>query len=267
MKYSMCCFCKYFSPLYMSAASHQELSRTAYFAHKNQQTIIAKFADLQTKLCNKLFENGVDTEEFRLFVINQFPPGDFVPQSPTSLTKVFEAITHHGLWNYFHCSPLVQIAQKFGAGDPEIQSWVQTYKQDLIAYQLVTKVEECIESDLDVSEFPPAKRAKYDTRYCIPLEWKTKFIDHSLKYLAEVWELFSYHYCVPDSPPTALLDRIRRGCFSVTWLVPSALEEVLIKRAKNDTKFFQQHHILKVTVGGKCIYEEDAERRTSVSFL
>ena len=161
---------------------------------------MAKFADFQTKVCNKLFKNGVDTKHVRQFVINQFPPGDWMPPPPVSLTKIFEAINHHGLWNYFHYSPLVRIAQKFGANDPEMEGWVQTYKQDLKAYNLVTTVEEYVEADLDVAE----------TWYYSPEELVTREqIDHTLQYLAEVWELFSSHYPMPDPPPKALFDHIR----------------------------------------------------------
>ena len=157
----------------------------------------------------------------------------------------------------------MQIAKKFGSSDPEIMGWVQTYMKDLKAYSLVTTIEEYIEADIDVHDNPPAQRAKYDPRYYTPVEWKTKFIDHSLQYLAEVWELFSYHYLVPDSPPTALLDRVRKGCFSVTWLIPSYLIPSLIRRIQNDTDFFQQYLILRVAVGDQCVYEES----TSVSSL
>ena len=222
-------------------------------------------------MCDKLVKNGVDIEQVRLFVTNQFPPGDCIPPPPASLIEVFKAITQHGLWNYFHYSPLVRIAEKFGAGDHEMEGWVQSYKKDLKAYSLVTTVEDYVEADLDppppTVDLPPANCAKYDPRYYTPVEWKTKFVDHSLQYLTEVWELFSYHYLVPDSPPTALLDRVRRGCFSVTWLVPSGLIPSLIKRAKVDTDFFQQHRILKLTVGGECIYEEVAEEFTAESLL
>ena len=244
------------------------MSKAAVFAHENRQAIIDKFAGFQTNVCSKLFRNGVDTEEFRLFVANQFPPGDCIPQSPTSLLKIFEAITYHGLWDYLHYSPLVRIAKKFGANDPEIEGWVKTYKKDVKAHSVVTTVEEYIEADFDVADpLPPAKRAKYDPRYYRSVEWKTEFLDHSLHYLAEVWELFSSRYLMPDSPPTTLLDRIREGCFSVTWLVPSGLIEPLIERAKIDTEFFQQHCILKVTVEGECIYEDVTEEDTAVSLL
>ena len=247
-----------------AGATH--MSRAAVFARENRYAITAKFADFQTKVCKKLFSNGVDIEQFRLFVANQFPPGDCIPPPPASLTEIFEAITHHGLWDYFHYSPLVRIAKKFGAGDHEIEEWVQTYKKDLKAYQIVATVEDSIETDLDTTDPPPEKRAKYDPRYYTPVKWKTNFVDRSLKHLADVWEMFSSHYLLPDSPPTATIDRVHRGCFSVTWLVPSRLIPSLIKRAKIDTDFFQKHHILKVTVGDNCVYEQVTEKNTSVSF-
>ena len=89
------------------------------------------------------------------------------------------------------------------------------------------------------------------------------FVNHSLQYLAEVWEMFSSHYLLPDSPPTTLLDRVRKGCVSITWLVPSKLIRQLVKIAKIDTHFFQKHRILKVTVEDQCVYNENAS--TSVS--
>ena len=247
--------------------ANQEQSRTAVFARENQQAIMDKFADFQTRVCDKLVKNGVDTQQVRLFVTNQFPPGDCIPPPPASLTEMFEAITHHRLWNFFHYSPLVRIAKRFCANDDEMEDWVSTYKQDLKAYSLVTTVEDHIEADLGNAGSPSANSAKYDSRYYTPMEWKTKFVDHSLQYLAEVWELFSYHYLVPDSPPTALLDRVRRGCFSVTWLVPTGLIPQLVKRVQLETEFFQQHQILKVTVGKECVYKEVTEKTTSVSSL
>ena len=253
-------------------AGHQEQSRPALFAHENHQTILDKFANFQRNVCDKLLTDGVDTEQVRLFVMNQFPPGDFIPPPPTSLTEVFMAITQHGLWNYFHYSPLVRIAKAFGAGNHEMKDWIETYKKDLKAYLLVTTVEEYIEADLDNAGTSPANYANYDPRYYTPVEWKTNFIDHSLQYLTEVWELFSSHYLMPDSPPTALLNRIHRGCFEVTWLIPSGLIPPFIKRVKSeqvkkDANFFQQHCILKVTVGEECIYDEITVGNTSVSFL
>ena len=301
----------------MSAATHKESSNSACFKHENQAAIKAKFADFQTKVCEKLIKNGVNTELVRLFVENQFPPGDCIPPPPADLIEIFRAITHHGLWSYWHYSPLEKIVRRFGDNDSEMESWVETYKKDLKSFCLVTnvediiadldfaalppqmkakyryvtevneanpdvtKVEDLIDADLDFATLPPQKkvkvneadpdvalpeeRAKNDLHYFCPMEWKTKFMDHSLQYLSEVWEAFSYRYLVPKSPPTALLNCIREGCFSVTWLVPSYLIPALTKRAKNDIDFFQQNHIQRVTVGEECVYEELAEENTTVS--
>ena len=233
-------------------------------------------------MCEQLVKNGANIELVRLFVKNQFPPGDCIPPPPAGLIEIFGAITHHGLWDYLHYSPLVKIAQRFGAQDLELESYVETYKKDIKSFRLVTKVEDVIGADLDFADLPPAKKAKYTTHvdeahfppeeraknnlhYYCPVEWKTEFIDHSLQYLAEVWEEFSCHYLGPKSPPTALLNHVRKGCFSVTWLVPSYLIPALSKGAKTDTDFFQQHHIVRVTVGEECIYEELTEESATVS--
>ena len=247
-----------------AADSHQEeVSKAAAFAFENRQAINEKFADLLRNVCKRMVKNGVDVDEFRLFVAAFFPPGDFIPQSPTTLTKVFEAITHHGLWDSLHYSPLVRIGRKFGVGDPEMEAWIRDYKKDLRAYTLLTTVEDCIESELVASAEPPlAERAKYDPRYCCPVEMKTDFVDHTLHYLTDVWEMFSDRYLLPDSPPTALLDRVRRGCISVVWLVPSYLIPQLLKRVQVDTTFFRKHRILKVTVGGEVVYEEEVAGET-----
>ena len=253
----------------MQDAQVQELSKD--FAYENRQAITAKFAAFQKNVCGKLLKNKVNAEVFRLFVINQFPPGNCIPPPPACLHEIFEAITKHGLWDFLHYSPLVRIIQTFAADDTEMKDWVKTYKKDLRSYTLTTTVEKYIEADLCVSgppnaNSPPAKRAKYDPCYCTPVEWKTECIDHSLQYFTEVWELFSSRYLMPDSPPTALLDRVRKGCFVVTWLIPSTLTELLIERVLNiNTDFLQQHYIVKVTVGDVCIYEEVTDESTTVS--
>ena len=254
---------------YLPAAdSHQEeLSKAAVFAIENRQAINKKFANFLTNVCNKMLKNGVNVETFRLFVQALFPPGDCIPPLPTSLTEVFQAITHHGLWDSLHYSPLAQIVQKFGADDPEMMGWIQSYKKDLKAYTIVASIEDCIESNLDTcTDQSQVDSAKYDPRYNSPVEWKTNFVHHSLQHLTDVWEMFSDRYLLPDSPPTALLDRVWKGCVSVTWLVPSYLIPQLIKRVKINTEFFQKHRILKVTVGGEIVYEEEvAKKATEVS--
>lgn len=117
-----------------AADSHQEeLSKTAI---ENWQAINKKFECLLTNVCNKMVTNGVNIQEFLLFVTALFHPGDCIPPSPSGFTEVFEAISHHCLWDSFHYTPLVRIVRKFGATDPEMKAWIQVYKRDVKAYTL-----------------------------------------------------------------------------------------------------------------------------------
>ena len=196
---------RYFSPFCWSAA-HYGLSKAAFFAHENCQVIRAKFATFQGAVRDELLQNGVDTEQLRLFVTNQFPPGNCIVPPSASLTEIMEAVTHHGLCDYFHYSPLVHIVQRFGGNDSK--KWARIYKMYLKAYIIVATLEDYIEANLEVADPPPAKRAKYDPRFYHPVGWASEQTDHTLQYLREVWELFSSHYLVPDYPPTALVDRV-----------------------------------------------------------
>ena len=256
--------------MFAAVSPKEEMSKSAEFAFQNLETIKHKFADFQTKVCQRLSKNDVDIDQVLQYAKSRFSPGDFIPLHPTSLTDIFDSITHNGLWDYYHCSPLVHMARTFGAGDPEMESWVQNYKKDLKSYSRLKMIEDFIEpaSESDACSEPllPIK-AKHDHRYCSQMEWKTDFDDHTLHYLSDVWEMFSLHYLMPDSPPTAILDRIRKGCISVTWLIPSYLVPLLIEKAKTDTDFFQKHHILQVTVGDECVYKEESFKENGVVSL
>ena len=250
---------------YLSTAdsAHQELNLTAD-ASKNQLYIMAKFAEFQMKVCDKLFKIGVDNTLFYLFVAHQFSPGECIPRPPSSFTEIFKAVTDHGLWDFMHYFPLVRIVKAFGASDAEMEGWVQSYQSDLKTYCLATTVKDFVEAGIDPA---PASCAKYNPDYYHRLEWKSNFTNYSLQYLTELWVLFSRKYLAPHSPPTALLDRVHKSCSSVTWLIPSGLISILKEQIKTDTTFFRQHHILSVTVGEECVYEETIYESTLVSLL
>ena len=208
-----------------------------------------------------MIQNGVDIEEFCFFAVTSFPPGDVIPPSPTTLTEIFMAITHHHLWDYFHYSPLERIVSKFGDGDPEMETWVQTYKEDFSSYISTVQI-------LDYIKPNPTTRCSL--RYCCPVEWKITFANNTLQYLYDMWELFSAQYLEPDPPLTSLLECVHdvesSTSAAVTWLVPSYLIPQLIKKVKVNTTFLQKHGIWNVIVADQCIYDEqEAIDNTTVS--
>ena len=198
-------------------------------------------------------KNGVDVEDFRFFVVTSFPPGDIIPPSPTTLMEIFMAITHHHLWDYFHYSPLERIVSKFGDGDPEMETWVQNYREDFSSYISTVQI-------LDYIEPNPTTRCSL--HYCCPVEWKITFANNTLQYLYDMWELFSAQYLEPDPPLTSLLECVHdvesSTSATVTWLVPSYLIPQLIKKVKVNTTFLQKRGIWNVIVADQCIYDEQA---------
>ena len=180
-------------------------TKQAVFAIMNRQVINGKFAEFLAKVKDKLLEKGIDTNEFRWFAVALFPPGDAIPPSPTNITRIFEAITHHGLWDSVHYSPLVHIVRKFGANDPEMKVMIQNYKKDLRAYTVVAELDMEFDNYTDQSRMD---RVRY------PAEWGLDIRERALQHLADVWKMFSVHYLLPDSPPTALMDCLLKqlGC-------------------------------------------------------
>ena len=219
-----------------------------------------KFAVLLMKVCQKLKEKPINFEDFQTFLISCFPPGECIPRS-SNINEIFEAITRHQLWNYWNYYPLEGIVQEFAPDDPEITSRIETYRQDLESYKVVTKLIHHIptvsESPLDEEQLEPP--AKYDKRYyqTLSIKLKTEFTDHSLKYIDELWKKFANLHGLP--PRVALFDSIRKGCVSIVWLIPSRLAPQILSAKPLSADFCRKHEITRVELGEECIYQEEEE--------
>lgn len=202
------------SLILLAADSLQEkLSKAAVFVHENKNQINTKFAELLMNVWKKMVKNEVDVNKFLFFVKVRFPRSDGIPQSPTDLNEIFQAITRYGLWDSFNYSLLVTIVQIFGAGDPDMKVYIQNYRRDLQAYSIVAGIVDDIESDLETcTDRSRVDSAKCDPHYNCPVEGKMDLVKHSLQYFTDVWEMFCTHYPgLPDSPPAALCDRVRKA--------------------------------------------------------
>ena len=209
----------------------------------------AKFAVLLTNTCRKLKEKRINFEDLQTFLISCFPPGECIPRS-SNINEIFEAITCHQLWDYWNYYPLEGIVQEFAPNDPDITSWIETYRQDLESYKVVTKLIHHIES-----------LAKYDKRYYqrVSFKLKTEFTDHTLKYIDDLWNKFSNLHDLPSR--VALFDSIREGCVSIVWLIPSHLAPQIRSTTPHSADFYRKHEITRVELGEECIYQENEEHQ------
>ena len=216
----------------------------------------AKFAMLLMNTCRALKKKQkkkqINLEDFHMFLTSYF--SGCLPKSST-IHEYFEVITRHKLWDFWNYHPLEEIVKGFAAADPEITSWIDTYKQNLKYYKVATKlIDHIAESDYA----SPSQPARYNQQYYqkLSIKLKMKFTHHTLDYLDELWNDVAELYGLP--PYMALLDRIRKGCVSIVWLIPSRLAPQ-IRSTTPLADFYRKHEITRVELGEECIYQEEKE--------
>jgi len=212
--------------------------------------ICGKFASLVKNASSNL-QSIINIDDFRVFVVNLFQPGDCIPDS-TSVHEIFCAITKNGLWDCLNFLPLELIIKEFAGNDTEMPKWVKQYKEAVSGYMLCTKILDHIavsdSNDTDSEERLEENPAKYDPRYYrrLSLKVKAEVTEVSMQYVSELWESFTSHYRLQSF--TAILDTVRAKCILVTWLVPTKHTPELIQKAHADPDFFQEHNILWAAV-------------------
>lgn len=196
--------------------------------------------------CRALTKKQINLEDFHMFLTSFF--SGCLPKSST-IHEIFEVITHHKLWDFWNYHPLEEIVKGFAAADPEITSWIDTYKQDLKSYKVTTKLIDHIAS----------QPARYNQQYYqkLSIKLKMEFTHHTLDYIDDLWNDFAELYGLP--PYVALLDCISEGCVSIVWLIPSHLAPQIRSTTPPNGDFYRKYEVTKVELGEECIYQEEKE--------
>jgi len=233
-------------------------------AQQNYLEIRAKFAKLLKNTSNRLQSIIINIDEFRLFVIGLFQPGDCIPNS-IRVHDIFSAITKNGLWDCVNYMPLKKIIEEFACKDGLMSEWVKQYEGDRSGYMLFTKISDHlgVVSGSDSSEQLEENPAKYDARYYrkLSLKVKAEVTEMSLEYVSKLWKSLATHYELPSH--IALLNSLHDECILIMWLVPTKYMLELAKKARGDPGFFQEHGVLWAAVDDDdylYICKEDIER-------
>ena len=107
----------------MIISSEPEVEMSAGIIRKIQIKIKGSFATLVRKVTRKLKGKDIDMEDFRLYILNLFPPGDIIVDT-VNVADIFEAVSRHQLWDYSNCTPIEEIAKEFGGHDLELRGWI-----------------------------------------------------------------------------------------------------------------------------------------------
>ena len=220
-----------------------------------------KFSTLLTNICRTLTEKAINVEDFKMFLKGLFP-SECIPKSST-IHEIFEAITCHKLWDYWNYCQLENVVKRFAVDDPEIMSWIETYKQDLKSYKVTTLLTAHIaaaSANSDYKSFSEEKQpARYDQQYyqTLSVKLKRKLTGQTLIYIDNLWNDFAELCGLP--PYVALFDHIQKGCVSIVWLIPSHLAPQIRSAASLSGNFYYRHKITRVELAEKCIYQEGEE--------
>lgn len=151
--------------------------------------------------------------------------------------------------------PLKVIIKHFACEDREMSEWVKDYEDARSGYLLCTMISDhiCVVPASDMSKIDSDEQleenpAKYDSRYYrkLSLKVKAEITKTSMHYVCELWE--SLHSCYRLPSLMAILDSVHDKCILVTWLVPTKHILELIKKARANPDFFQEHNILWAAV-------------------
>ena len=240
---------------------------------KIQIKIKGSFATLVRKVTRKLKKSDVDMEDFRLYILNLFPPGDIIVDT-VSVTDIFEAVSRHQLWDYLNYAPIEEIAKEFGGNDLELRGWIDDYKSELAGFKATTKIVDYIKLCSDEKEIADSDQslrediARYDRRYCrkLTMKLKSRVTEKSLDYIDQFWRSIADHFLLPSL--SALLDSIQEGCVEVTWLVPTLSALQIQANIQDSTQFLAKLEVIRVIMEGEILYDEEGleEVRIQVMF-
>ena len=201
----------------------------------------------------------INFQDLQTFLTGCFVPGECIPKT-SNMNKIFEAITRHRLWDFWNYDALERIVQAVAADDPEISSWIKTYKQDLKSYKITTKLVDHIavmNADSDhISSEEERQPARYDQQYYIKLSIKLRmnFTNRTLDYIDDLWKEYAELYGL--LPYVTLLDHIHQ---SSVWLIPACLVPQIRGTTPVSADFYRKHGIARVELGEECIYQEEEE--------
>ena len=246
----------------MIISSEPEVEMSAGIIQEIQIKIKGSFATLVRKVTRKLKGKDIDMEDFRLYILNLFPPGDIIVDT-VNVADIFEAVSRHQLWDYSYCTPIEEIAKEFGGDDLELRGWIDDYKSELAGFKATTKIVDYIKLCSDEKEIADSDQslrediARYDRRYCrkLTVKLKSRVTEKSLDYIDQFWRSIADHFLLPSL--SALLDSIQEGCVEVTWLVPTLSALQIQANIQDSTQFLEKLEVIRVIMEGEILYDEE----------
>ena len=233
---------------------------------ENLRKIKSKFAALIALTEGVLQGKDIKMSNLRPFLIAHYlpeeddndtraiDPSKFVAQvlgSAQNVSEILESLMIHCLLSYKNFDILRSIINHYASDDIEMKTKLDEYEQELAGYILATKITDYLNAEIQTSELSePDPKLLHE----LSVKVKANVTERTLKYVSELRDSLAYHVKLPVT--AVLFHKIAKGCVEVTWLFPCHLTEFTKRQLQENTDYFQQEKILRVTVAGRCVYNE-----------
>ena len=213
----------------------------------NEEDIKSRFATLLISVRSALEANHYPTNDVRSILVGMFAESDdYIPRT-NRLEEIFDAATHHRLWDYLHHSPVESLLRRCL---PDHISLIREYKEHLSGYCTTTKLIDYIKyTNMDPQQGQNRlPLGSYTREQCqkitVTLGLTRNITELSLQYVQDLWEQFAEEFDIPFL--TAVIDSVLSGSLIIIWLVPPKEAEKIVSSAHRSTSFFQVHDIISV---------------------
>ena len=248
----------------IQASSH--MVDNLVLAKENLQKIKFKYASLLSLALSVLQGKDIDMSIFRVFLTALFLPEEdsndtreinpsrFIAEvlgTAQNLGEIFQSLLVQGLLSYKNCYVLRSIINHYASDESEMKNRLSEYEEALAGYVLVTKMKNYLDAELQQGDQSKADPKLFDE---LSVKVKATVTEKTLKYVNELWDSLAHRVKLPV---TALpFHKVAKGCVEITWLVPFHLTHFATRRLQESSDYFQQENILRVTIAGRCVYEE-----------
>ena len=227
-----------------------------------------KFASVLALSHRKLQGKITDMANFRVFIVPLYSPEcnnndsrevdasefvDKVLDTARDFGDVLVALSKRGLLSYKNCHVLRSIIDHYASDDQELKEEMRKYDEDLAGLALVTDMQDYVDA---VSQQDEESEADPELFNVLSLKVGENVTECTLQYVKEVWDSLARRLEIPHS--ALLFERVADGCIEMTWITPSHLTNFIIRRVQENTEYFWDQRVLRVTIANRCIYEGEA---------
>ena len=232
---------------------------------KNLLKIKDIFASLIALAERVLQGKDVNIPNFRLFLMARYlpeedsndaraiDPSKFIIQvlgTAQSITEILQSLMIHRLLTYKNFDVLCSIINHYASDDIDMKRKLDEYEEELAGYILVTKIIDHLDIEHQQSVSEPDPELLHE----LSVKVRANVTEKTLKYVSELRDSLAYRVKLPVT--AVLFHKIAKGCVEITWLIPWHLTNFTTRRLQESTDYFQQENILRVTIAGRCVYDE-----------